>query len=165
MTWANEYEIDNMFDRFKDHEVLGPAVRTLSNYRNVINRNSDGWPYWSGGTKPASKLTELLEAAVAHRRQSWDPDYVEPTLKDVVATYRPMKALLTKRLPDVDQAAVFVAELPKVLPRFRFEVTQTFECVYVVEAESLEAAREELLAGGGTCVEQIPGPIGDPVSA
>jgi hypothetical protein len=94
MTWMNEYEIDDAVDRFADHPVLGPATRTLSSLRDVVNANSDGWPYWKQPAHAASRLTELIEGD-----RSFDARYgerEEVTPEQLRAAYRPLKAFRTR---------------------------------------------------------------------
>lgn len=108
-TWMNEYEIDMFETRFQYHPTLGPAARTLGKYVDVINRNSDGWPYWEAGGRAAGQLMGILaEARVMDRSllglgTYWETDGATRIRK----AYGPMKSLLTRRLPHVDQKAVF----------------------------------------------------------
>lgn len=95
MTWMNEMEIDEAVRVFAQDPVLGPASRYLSDYRHLINRNSDGWPYWSAGTRPAGTLCEILSAAMTNRYRQ-DPRYVRPTLDDVKKAVRRIKSFVTR---------------------------------------------------------------------
>ena len=61
--WMNEYEIDDAVRILAD-TPLEPYARYLAAWRDFVNSNSDGWPYWSGGSKPASSLMEVLSTAV-----------------------------------------------------------------------------------------------------
>jgi hypothetical protein len=59
--WMNESEIDRALEIVGQYapEFL-PYVKYLSDWRDIINRNSDGWPYWSAGTRPSGTLQELV---------------------------------------------------------------------------------------------------------
>jgi hypothetical protein len=88
MTWLNEAEIDDLKEYYKDDPVLGAAAQYLSDYRDLINSCSDGWPYWSRATRCASALSELLELADHHyrgRRHLVPANYVYPGPKEVRA--------------------------------------------------------------------------------
>lgn len=61
MLFMNEWEIDEARDRFEDHEVLGPATRTLVALRDAANANSDGWCYWPKPVRAAAKLMTLIQ--------------------------------------------------------------------------------------------------------
>jgi hypothetical protein len=93
MMFMNEYEIDAATVYHRDHPTLGPATRTLSNLRDCANRNSDGWAYWPKPCRAAKQLQELIEANHPLRRQDNAP---EVTAAQVKATYRPIKAFLTR---------------------------------------------------------------------
>jgi hypothetical protein len=95
-TWLNEHEIDNAVRQFSDHPVLGPAARYLSDYRDLINANSDGWPYWNAGTNPAGNLSRLIADARMAEYGVGRTIYVEPTLKDVLAAITPIKSFITR---------------------------------------------------------------------
>lgn len=98
MTWMNEHEIDDALRHWRDHDVLGPASQTLSNLRDVVNRNSDGWPYWNAPAKAATRLMQLI-VGDPHSRWGEDhfgerPDATEAALK---AAYTPIRSFLTRQ--------------------------------------------------------------------
>lgn len=61
MMFMNEWDIEEAKDRHESHPVLGPATRTLKHFMDIVNANSDGWPYWSAAPKAARKLMELIQ--------------------------------------------------------------------------------------------------------
>jgi hypothetical protein len=93
MTWMNEWEIDNAVDRYRDHPVLGPAVLTLSDLRDITNRKSDGWHMWPKPAHAASKLMDMIAAAAWDRH---DSRYAEPTPAALRAALVPIKAFRTR---------------------------------------------------------------------
>jgi len=80
--WLNRWDIDEAVRTFKADPVLGPAAKFLPDYRDLVDSLSDGWPYWSAGTKCASDLESLLHEAMGER-YSHEPDYMPPTRADV----------------------------------------------------------------------------------
>jgi hypothetical protein len=87
--WRNQYEIEELNDRLKGTD-LGPWAATLLGWVEIVNRNSDGWPYWKAGGKAASKLADLLFKAA----DPWNP--VEPTTAELKRALTPMKSLATR---------------------------------------------------------------------
>lgn len=64
----NTCEVDDFVRTFQNDPVLGPGANYLSEYRDIINENSDGWAYWSHGRKCSDSLSELLCKAINHQR-------------------------------------------------------------------------------------------------
>lgn len=62
-SFMNEGEIDYAAQRYASHPTLGRATRLLAAYRNEVNRNSDGWPYW--GWRCSDRLAQLIRAGNA----------------------------------------------------------------------------------------------------
>lgn len=100
--WMNEYDIDDTVRLIHDrHPRFYPYARYLSDWRDIVNRNSDGWPYWSGGSRPARKLMELLDQTVRALR-GWPADRgaTLPDEKDLRKALAPIKACATRhKLP------------------------------------------------------------------
>jgi len=62
--WMNEYEIDEAARIIEHHAPeLYPYAKYLSDWRDTVNGNSDGWPYWKAGSSCAAKLMELVTQA------------------------------------------------------------------------------------------------------
>jgi hypothetical protein len=84
MLFMNEYEINAAVDRFSNHPVLSKATQFLAKFRDEVNANSDGWPYWSLPVVSAKKLMTII----MHPEQA-----TEQSLK---AAITPIKAFYTR---------------------------------------------------------------------
>ena len=58
MSWMNGCEIANCHP---DTQVLRDGAAFLRSFMNLIDSISDGWPYWSYGTKCSEDLQELVQ--------------------------------------------------------------------------------------------------------
>jgi hypothetical protein len=56
--WMNRYEIEECDP---DTQVLRNGAAFLRSFMNLIDSISDGWPYWSYGTKCSTDLQELVQ--------------------------------------------------------------------------------------------------------
>ena len=56
--WMNGCEIENCRP---DTQVLRDGAAFLRSFMNLIDSISDGWPYWSYGTKCSEDLQELVQ--------------------------------------------------------------------------------------------------------
>jgi hypothetical protein len=95
--WINEHEIDQALDVVGRYapEYL-PYVKYLSDWRETINRNSDGWPYWTAGTRCASKLMELTSQLMNALRDRG----TRPTVKEFAKALPSVKSCATRhKLP------------------------------------------------------------------
>lgn len=65
----NERDIEYAFDIVQVHapEYL-PYVKYLSEWRDIVNQNSDGWAYWKAGARCASDLVDLVGRLLASAR-------------------------------------------------------------------------------------------------
>ena len=91
----NEYEIQEMAHRAQANPELAPFGQIALRYVDIVNSNSDGWPYWSAASKSASRfLNSLHKLTTPHRYRYNEP---MPTTADLRKALAPMKALLTKR--------------------------------------------------------------------
>jgi hypothetical protein len=68
--WLNEWEIDELADRFDATSARGYACQYLRAYKTIVNENSDGWPYWRAGTSVAELLEEIASGRVAANDES-----------------------------------------------------------------------------------------------
>jgi len=91
--WMNEYEIDQATDQFHEDVVLRPACLTLSNLRDAVNDNSDGWPYWQAPAKAAGKLMELIQQAQNQERHGGAHQI---TVQQVRKALTPVKSFRTR---------------------------------------------------------------------
>lgn len=97
--WMNEPEIDEAL------AIIGkyaprflPYAKYLSDWRDIINQNSDGWAYWSAGTRPAGKLQELLSAIISNIRGNVRGRNVpEPSVRDLDRALTPIKSIATRK--------------------------------------------------------------------
>lgn len=87
----NQYDIDHAAEELRDTPVYGPAALYLQDYKDLINSMSDGWSYWSYGTKCAKDLEAIVQEGM-HVRQPYGAYW------DTVAT-------ATATVTDVKKAA------------------------------------------------------------
>jgi len=59
--WMNRYEIDAAFERHVGDPILEPVVTLLRDYRDEVDRKSDGWAHWSAGSNAAAPLMDMLQ--------------------------------------------------------------------------------------------------------
>lgn len=61
--WMNEPEIDETVEMTAQAAPqFSKYAKYLSDWRDVVNANSDGWAHWKGGTRPAETLMALLQS-------------------------------------------------------------------------------------------------------
>lgn len=103
MGWMNEYDVRDEADFWFGHPVMGPATETLANLVEVVNGNSDGWPYWKAPAKAAAKLMALIEQADSRTGAGWEG---VPTAAEIRKAYTPIKAFLTRKGLTMEVVAV-----------------------------------------------------------
>ena len=99
--WMNESEIDQALDLVESNapEYL-PYVRFLSDWRETINQNSDGWPYWAAGARCASRLMQLTSQLMMSIRGYGGINVARPEIKQFVKALAPIKSCATRhKLP------------------------------------------------------------------
>ncbi len=97
--WMNESEIEEAAERYAEHPVMGPATRTLANLRDMVNANSDGWPYWRKPKQAAAKLMDLIQQGIRHDREAYQlPRTPDVTAEQYKAALRPVKAFRTRQV-------------------------------------------------------------------
>lgn len=107
----NEMEIDNLPDLVKtaedQQEVNLPNARHLArvlvDYKDWVNRRSDGWPYWSHGRKKADRAVETIQKVTARMRRT-DP-VEDVSAVELTAVLKPIRALLMGKGAEVDRIA------------------------------------------------------------
>jgi len=101
--WMNEHEIDRVVSLTEEHlpEVY-PFAKYLSDWRDVVNANSDGWPHWTAGSKCADKLQDLLNEAVKSLRGQGQVPPRELFLKSL----SPIKSFATRKGFDAPELEV-----------------------------------------------------------
>ena len=92
--WMNEHEIDEALKWFRRNSIAAKAARLLSDYRHIVNENSDGWPYWVAGTKPAEKLQRLIQSQDPRGRSLSPPELVMDDLREAL---KPIHAFCKQR--------------------------------------------------------------------
>lgn len=99
--WINEIEIDEALETVQRHAPeYFPYVKYLSDWRDIINRNSDGWAYWRGGTRPAGKLMELTSQLMNSIRGYGGIRTERPGIKEFQKALTPIKSAATRhKLP------------------------------------------------------------------
>jgi len=89
----NEYEIDECVERVERHAPqFLPYARFLADWRDTINENSDGWPYWKIGRNSAKKLMSLLDRTIAALREGGEM----PTEAEFKKSLAPIRAAAKK---------------------------------------------------------------------
>lgn len=99
----NTWDIDRAMADHAKHPVLGPATRMLGVFRDTVNQNSDGWPYWTAARKAASKLMYLIEVGDTNRGRT-------ATEAEFKKAQTPLKTFCTKHnlpFPRLDDNADF----------------------------------------------------------
>jgi hypothetical protein len=104
MKFMNGYDVENAVERYKNHEVLGPATRTLDNLVEWTNENSDGWAYWPKPARAAARLMELIERDGTSRYHGGDREDV--TIGEYRKALAPIKAFRTKQGADFKIEAI-----------------------------------------------------------
>lgn len=91
--WMNESEIDHALEIARaETPHLAPYVQYLSDWRDTVNQNSDGWAYWKAGAKCADKLSDLangIRMSLMHRGNM-------PTEAEFRKALTPIKATATR---------------------------------------------------------------------
>jgi hypothetical protein len=95
MGWMNEHEIDRCVEILEQQgSHASRFAKYLSDWKDVVNANSDGWAHWQGGSRPAAKLSDLLQRAVnvAVGRDRGEA----PTEQEFAKALSPIRAAATK---------------------------------------------------------------------
>ena len=95
--WLNESKVDEMVERFPQEEypTVHVAAQILSRYRDWVNSNSDGWPYWKAGLGAAGQLMERLHISETALRNG--PGIAEYSDLELSVLIRPMEDLIRKQ--------------------------------------------------------------------
>lgn len=93
----NRYEIEERVDQYQDHEILGPATRTLENLMRWTDSHSDGWPYWAKPSRAAKQLTTLIKGG---RMSRFDDEREDVTAAAYKKALIPIKAFRTREGAD-----------------------------------------------------------------
>lgn len=95
--WMNEAEIDHASRIVETHAPqFFPFAKFLSDWRDTVNNNSDGWPYWKAGASCADKLMTLISKTMDSLRG----DGEMPTEAEFRKSLTPIRAAATRfKLP------------------------------------------------------------------
>ena len=98
MAWMNQWEIENLNDRFNDVDTpnLFRATQVLSRLAAWANQNSDGWVYWPKPARAASSLMGLLERKEQEQRRG-NFEVTDLTNAELTKALSPIKAFLTRQ--------------------------------------------------------------------
>ena len=92
--FMNEFDIDNAIDTLgRVGSPLAPYARYLGSWRDVINANSDGWPFWKVGHQAASKLCGIIDEAMSHHRGRLPS---EPSVEDARKAVSSIRSAATR---------------------------------------------------------------------
>lgn len=95
MRFMNHWDIDERASQYAEHELLGPATRTLRNLRDAADANSDGWHSWPKPAHAANRLMTLIERdGTAQYR--FDDVRADVTAAELRKAYAPIKAFRTR---------------------------------------------------------------------
>ena len=95
MLFMNEGDVDDAVERYRNRGIMGDATSLLRKFVDVINENSDGWPYWKQGPQAAKRLIELIQS-VDPRGKDWDWSEPELTTADLKKAMRPIMSFCTR---------------------------------------------------------------------
>lgn len=103
VSYYNEYDVDEIVAAVRRSAPdLEPYATALTEWRDIVNANSDGWSHWSGGHNAANKILGLFEGA---RHGGW----VRPTPQECARAFSPIKSAATRHnlpQPTLPKAAV-----------------------------------------------------------
>lgn len=68
MLFMNRYEIEEAVRLARRTPEYLPYVQFLSDWKDVVDSCSDGWPYWAPPVRAAKKLMEQVQALDSHIR-------------------------------------------------------------------------------------------------
>ena len=87
----NQWEIEDACNHCRGHVTLGPASEYLLAFCELINNISDGWAYWSYGTKCSEDLQKIVNEG------KWSASQMPgPKLKDVQDACRKIQTFLKR---------------------------------------------------------------------
>jgi len=95
MKYMNNHDLDQAWRRWQLHPVLGPAIRTVANVKDMADRNSDGWCYWRAPVQACQGLIELIERD-GTARYAYDEERADATAEEYKRALRAVKAFRTR---------------------------------------------------------------------
>jgi hypothetical protein len=96
--FVNEWDIERLVTSTNDgdHPNLHQAALTLERFKDWVNSNSDGWPYWIKARKSSERLQERLHAFDTARFSWGSSDAADITEAELKRLYTPIKSFLTR---------------------------------------------------------------------
>lgn len=92
--WMNEHEIERALELVEERlPDVAPYARFLLDWKDVVNANSDGWPYWKPASRAAHRLMEGVSDAVDSLRDSRKSP---PSADDLRRALTPIRSFATK---------------------------------------------------------------------
>ena len=82
--WMNESDIECAAHRIINPPVLVIGATFLKDFCELINSISDGWPYWSYGTKCSNDLQTIIDQGQWPINQRGHYPNVKPAIKKVL---------------------------------------------------------------------------------
>ena len=95
MKFMNEYELDECLELFRrEGSFASDYAQALSDWRDTVNENSDGWAYWTPAIVAAEDLITILEqertrllfqglAGVSENHKISEPKKLDSALKKI----------------------------------------------------------------------------------
>ena len=101
----NEGEIDQYLELINQNTPeYAPYIQFLSDWRDIVNDNSDGWAYWKQGRMAADRLCTLMQKVVySLRGQGKLPPHDE--CKNALNPIRHMAKKNNFDIPELQSAA------------------------------------------------------------
>jgi hypothetical protein len=100
MGWMNAYEIEAAVIRISGPPRLAKAARFLKDFKDLIDEISDGWPYWSYGTRCSEALQGIVSNGV------WPANAEPPPAAEIDAAVRKVRSFLARCDQTKDKPAV-----------------------------------------------------------
>lgn len=90
----NEHDIDMALETIRERAPhVAHFAKYLSDWKDTVNSNSDGWAYWRAGSAAADKLATLVEQTMHSLRGRGGPI---PTVDQFKRSLPPIKSAATR---------------------------------------------------------------------
>lgn len=94
--WMNEYDVQNALRMIEMRRPeYKPYADYLAQWIEIVNDNSDGWPYWKAAGQSAKKLMDLLQIVVGSIRRGTSEGL--PDEQEFKRALAPIKSLATRK--------------------------------------------------------------------
>lgn len=95
--FMNQYDIELMANNTHACPNVRKAVNLLNQLMLAVNRQSDGWAYWSAPSKSAEKLMQLLTEKAGNLWHNTRGTITDAELKAAVTPIKRMVTTQTKK--------------------------------------------------------------------